>query len=36
MKAIPENRQTMLVSATMPSLLAEFARAGLHDPQVVR
>lgn len=36
MKAIPENRQTMLVSATMPAILAEFARAGLVDPQVVR
>ena len=31
-----ENRQTLLFSATMPKLLAEFARAGLRDPQLVR
>ncbi|KAL3528070.1 hypothetical protein ACH5RR_012726 [Cinchona calisaya] len=31
-----ENRQTLLFSATLPSALAEFARAGLRDPQLVR
>ncbi|KAL2892263.1 putative DEAD-box ATP-dependent RNA helicase 29 [Bienertia sinuspersici] len=31
-----ENRQTLLFSATMPSALAEFAKAGLQDPQIVR
>lgn len=36
LKRMPEGRQTVLVSATMPSILAEFARAGLHRPQVVR
>ncbi|CAN6439090.1 unnamed protein product [Victoria cruziana] len=29
-------RQTLLFSATLPSALAEFAKAGLHDPQLVR
>eukprot|EP00898_Chlorokybus_atmophyticus_P008356 jgi/Chlat1/8521/Chrsp80S07813 len=31
-----ETRQTLLFSATMPRLLADFARAGLRDPQLVR
>ncbi|GFP80230.1 putative dead-box ATP-dependent RNA helicase 29 [Phtheirospermum japonicum] len=31
-----ENRQTLLFSATMPSALAEFAKAGLRDPELVR
>ncbi|KAL9666386.1 hypothetical protein QQ045_000716 [Rhodiola kirilowii] len=31
-----ENRQTLLFSATMPSALAEFAKAGLREPQLVR
>ena len=31
-----ENRQTMLVSATMPKVLAEFTHAGLKDPTFVR
>jgi ATP-dependent RNA helicase DDX54/DBP10 len=31
-----ENRQTLLFSATMPSALAEFAKAGLRDPQLIR
>ncbi|KXS09343.1 DEAD-domain-containing protein [Gonapodya prolifera JEL478] len=30
------NRQTSLFSATLPSLLVEFARAGLRDPVMVR
>ncbi|KAH7291109.1 hypothetical protein KP509_29G000900 [Ceratopteris richardii] len=31
-----ETRQTLLFSATLPRLLADFAKAGLRDPQVVR
>ena len=30
------NRQSMLVSATLPPILLEFSRAGLHDPEIVR
>ena len=33
---LPESRQTLLFSATLPKLLVEFARAGLHDPTLVR
>ncbi|KAE8683445.1 DEAD-box ATP-dependent RNA helicase 29 [Hibiscus syriacus] len=33
---LSENRQTLLFSATLPSALAEFANAGLRDPQLVR
>ncbi|XVF37061.1 hypothetical protein REPUB_Repub19eG0113300 [Reevesia pubescens] len=33
---LSENRQTLLFSATLPSALAEFAQAGLRDPQLVR
>ncbi|XP_047334167.1 putative DEAD-box ATP-dependent RNA helicase 29 [Impatiens glandulifera] len=33
---LSENRQTLLFSATMPSALAEFAKAGLRDPHLVR
>lgn len=29
-------RQTLLFSATLPSALAEFARAGLHNPTLIR
>ena len=36
MNAMPPSRQTLLFSATMPRLLAEFARAGLRDPELVR
>eukprot|EP00897_Mesotaenium_endlicherianum_P004232 jgi/Mesen1/3837/ME000207S02850 len=31
-----DSRQTLLFSATLPKLLAEFARAGLKDPQLIR
>ena len=31
---VPEARQTLLFSATMPRMLVQFARAGLHDPEV--
>ena len=36
MHRLPESRQTLLFSATLPKLLVEFARAGLHDPTLVR
>ncbi len=32
----PEERQTLLFSATMPKLLVQFSRAGLRDPQLIR
>ncbi|KAK3990042.1 putative ATP-dependent RNA helicase DBP10 [Cladorrhinum sp. PSN332] len=34
--ALPPSRQTLLFSATMPSSLVEFARAGLQEPSLVR
>lgn len=33
---LSETRQTLLFSATLPSVLADFAKAGLRDPQLVR
>ncbi|PRQ24925.1 putative RNA helicase [Rosa chinensis] len=33
---LSDNRQTLLFSATLPSALAEFAKAGLQDPRLVR
>jgi hypothetical protein len=33
---MPEQRQTLLFSATLPASLAEFAKAGLAQPQLVR
>lgn len=33
---LSETRQTLLFSATLPSALAEFAKAGLRDPVLVR
>uniref|UniRef100_A0ACD6AG90 Uncharacterized protein n=1 Tax=Avena sativa TaxID=4498 RepID=A0ACD6AG90_AVESA len=33
---LSDTRQTLLFSATMPQALAEFAKAGLRDPQVIR
>jgi len=35
-KSMSERRQTLLFSATLPSVLAEFARAGLHNPVLIR
>jgi ATP-dependent RNA helicase DDX54/DBP10 len=32
----PPERQTLLFSATMPSQLLQFSRAGLRDPQLIR
>jgi ATP-dependent RNA helicase DDX54/DBP10 len=34
--ALPESRQTLLFSATLPKSLVEFARAGLREPNLVR
>lgn len=36
MQKLPESCQRALFSATMPSILAEFTSAGLHNPVVVR
>ncbi|XP_077990291.1 ATP-dependent RNA helicase DDX54-like [Glandiceps talaboti] len=33
---LPDDRQTLLFSATLPKLLVEFARAGLNDPVLIR
>uniref|UniRef100_T1IYN4 RNA helicase n=1 Tax=Strigamia maritima TaxID=126957 RepID=T1IYN4_STRMM len=33
---LPENRQTLLFSATLPKLMADFAKAGLNDPTLIR
>lgn len=33
---LPESRQTLLFSATLPKVLVEFAKAGLSDPVLVR
>ncbi|XP_076868105.1 ATP-dependent RNA helicase DDX54 [Brachyhypopomus gauderio] len=35
-RRLPEARQTLLFSATLPKLLVEFARAGLTEPVLVR
>lgn len=34
--ALPQTRQTLLFSATLPKSLVEFARAGLQEPNLVR
>ena len=36
LKSVPEDAQRALFSATMPTILAEFANAGLRSPVVVR
>lgn len=33
---LPETRQTLLFSATLPKVLVQFARAGLSDPVLIR
>jgi ATP-dependent RNA helicase DDX54/DBP10 len=33
---LPENRQTLLFSATLPKILVDFARAGLQNPTLIR
>ncbi|XP_073334351.1 ATP-dependent RNA helicase DDX54 [Pagrus major] len=35
-RRLPDNRQTLLFSATLPKLLVEFARAGLTEPVLIR
>ncbi|KAF2761519.1 ATP-dependent RNA helicase dbp10 [Pseudovirgaria hyperparasitica] len=34
--ALPQSRQSLLFSATLPKSLVEFARAGLQDPKLIR
>ena len=36
MAKLPEGRQTLMFSATLPRSLADFASAGLHNPQLIR
>eukprot|EP00947_MAST-08B_sp_MAST-8B-sp1_P003779 g3779.t1 len=36
MSGVPEERQTVLFSATLPKVLVDFARAGLRDPTLIR
>ena len=36
MHAIPANSQRLLISATLPKSLVEFARAGLQEPKLIR
>ena len=36
MKDCPEERQTLLFSATMPKQIIQFSRAGLREPQLLR
>ena len=36
MVSTPKTRQTMLFSATLPKQLAQFARAGLNNPELIR
>jgi len=33
---LPQARQTLLVSATLPSVLAEFVKVGLQNPEIIR
>lgn len=33
---LPESRQSLLFSATLPKTLVEFAKAGLNDPELIR
>lgn len=33
---LPQARQTLLVSATLPSVLADFVKVGLHNPEIIR
>lgn len=33
---VTKDRQTLLFSATLPKVLVQFAKAGLHDPVLIR
>lgn len=33
---LPESRQTLLFSATLPKMLVDFAKAGLNEPELIR
>lgn len=33
---LPDSRQTVLFSATLPKILVDFAKAGLNDPVLIR
>lgn len=33
---LPQNRQTLLFSATLPKILVDFAKAGLQEPTLIR
>ncbi len=35
-RRLPDSRQTLLFSATLPRMLVDFAKAGLRDPVLVR
>jgi len=35
-RRLPDSRQTLLFSATLPKLLIEFSKAGLNDPALIR
>ena len=36
LQRVPETRQTLLFSATLPKTLVSFAQAGLSDPTLIR
>ncbi|XP_038052090.1 ATP-dependent RNA helicase DDX54-like [Patiria miniata] len=36
LNSLPQHRQTLLFSATLPKSLVEFAKAGLNDPTLIR
>lgn len=36
LKRLPDSRQTLLFSATLPKMIVDFAKAGLTDPILVR
>lgn len=36
LRRLPDARQTLLFSATLPKVLVEFAKAGLNDPALIR
>ena len=36
LRRLPESKQTLFLSATLPKMLVEFTKAGLKDPVLVR